>query len=398
MRLFRSLSAVFCSMRPQLGGLQASSGHARHLVAPVMRSLAVLVMVATGLGLLACSETELRLIYEEPTFYEQPDALAPTRWTDTFQQRTVEASDILFVVDSSCSMQDEQEELAANFESFIQTFVNSSTIDYHVGVVEGALNADDSENWGILEQLPDGSRWIDPDTGSSADDKIAAFTEISNVGTDGPASCEMGLQAARSALSYQTYPGRPNEGFYREEALLSLVILSDEPDHGQDSGDPLFGGGGCGGVHPDEFIPWFLYDLKGQHNQDLLVFTGIVGDRPGGCGDSNNGADEGAGYWEVIDGVEGNFLSICDDDWSEFLTQLGLESAGLKRSFHLKRSPSVSSLSVTLNGVEADSAIWSYNPITNAIDFPVEHMPEELAMIEVSYFLIEDQGSTAPPE
>jgi hypothetical protein len=357
-----------------------------------------LILAFLPVVLLSCSETELRVIYEEPTFYEQPDALAPTLWTDSFQQRTVEASDILFVVDSSCSMQDEQDELAANFENFIQTFVNSSTIDYHVGVIQGALNGSDSENWGILETLPDGSRWIDQNTGSTAQDKIDAFNEIANVGTNGPGSCEMGLQAARSALTYQSYPGRPNEGFYRDDALLSLIILSDEPDHGQDPGDPLFGGGACGGVHPDEFIPWFLYDLKGQHNQDLLIFTGIVGDRPGGCGTSENGADEGTGYWEVLDGVEGNFLSICDDDWSDFLTQLGLESAGLKRSFHLKRSPSVTSLSVTIDGLEVENDSWSYNPITNAIDFPIEHMPAELAIIEVSYFLIEDQGSTVPPE
>ena len=89
-----------------------------------------LALVLLPVVLLSCSETELRVIYEEPTFYEQPDALAPTLWTDSFQQRTVVASDILFVVDSSCSMQDEQDELAANFESFIQTFVNSSTIDF----------------------------------------------------------------------------------------------------------------------------------------------------------------------------------------------------------------------------------------------------------------------------
>jgi hypothetical protein len=362
-------------------------------------NLAQVLLLTFALAMAAsCSETELRVIYDKPTFYEQPDALGPTLWTDLFQQRTVEASDVLFVVDNSCSMQDEQDELAANFESFIQTFVNSATIDYHVGVVRGDLDSGDSDAWGILEELPAGGRWIDQNTGSTPQDKIDAFNEIANVGTSGPGSCEMGLQAARSALTYQTYPGRPNEGFYREDALLSLIILSDEIDHGQDQGDPFFGGVGCGGVAPSEFIPWFLHDLKGPHNQDKVLFTGIVGDQPDGCTNGDNIAQEGLGYWEVIDGVDGNFLSICSDDWSDFLTQLGLESAGLKRSFHLKRSPSVSSLSVTIDGIEAVAEIWSYNPITNAIDFPIEYMPAELAEIAVSYFLIEDQGSSAPSE
>ena len=73
-----------------------------------MARLILLLAILPAL-LFSCSETELRVIYEEPTFYEQPDALAPTLWTDTFQQRTVEASDILFVVDNSCSMIDEQQ-------------------------------------------------------------------------------------------------------------------------------------------------------------------------------------------------------------------------------------------------------------------------------------------------
>jgi len=358
---------------------------------PIVVVLCLVAALSTG-----CSETDLRVIYLEPTFYEQPDALGPTLWVDSFQQRTVEASDVLFVVDNSCSMQDEQDELAANFSNFIETFVNSSTIDYHIGVVRGDLLSGDSDNWGILEELPAGGRWIDPDTGSTPQDKIDAFTEIANVGTSGPGSCEMGLQATRSALTYQSYPGGPNDGFYRDDALLSLIILSDESDHGQEQGDPIFGGGACGGVHPNEFIPWFLYDLKGPNNQDKLLFTSIIGDRPGGCSNGDNSADQGDGYWEVIDGVDGNFLSICSDDWSEFLTQLGLESAGLKTSFHLRRSPAVGSLAVTIDAVPTEPESWSYNPVTNAIDFPLEHMPRELAEISVSYFLVEDAGSSVP--
>ena len=58
------------------------------------------LVLALGLFALAsCSDTQLHTIYEEPTIYDLPDALGPTLWTDTFQQRTVEASDILFVVD-----------------------------------------------------------------------------------------------------------------------------------------------------------------------------------------------------------------------------------------------------------------------------------------------------------
>jgi hypothetical protein len=200
----------------------------------------------------------------------------------------------------------------------------------------------------------------------------------------------MGLQSSFSALTYQGNPGRPNEGFYREDAMLTVVQISDEIDHWDDGG--IFGGS-CGGISPTEYIPWFLYSLKGSGNQDKLIFTAIVGDRPGGCSTADDSAAEGEGYWEVIDGVGGHFLSVCSDDWSVFLTELGYEAAGLKRSFHLRRIPIEDTLVVTLDGVEAVEGTWTYSQITNSIDFPIEFVPEELAMIEVTYQLAEDTGT-----
>jgi len=337
------------------------------------------------LALASCSETQLRTIYEEPTIYDQPDALGPTIWTDEFQQRTVEASDILFVVDDSCSMEDEQEELAANFDNFIQSFVGTN-LDYHIGVARGDLEPGAAEEWGVLEQLSDGTRWIDASTA----DPVSAFNDIANVGSSGSGECEMGLQSSFAALTYQSNPGRPNEGFYREDAMLTLVLISDEIDHWDAGG--LFGGN-CNGISPTEYIPWFLYSLKGSGNQDKLIFTAIVGDRPGGCSTNDDSAAEGEGYWDVIDGVGGNFLSVCSDDWSGFLTELGYEAAGLKRSFHLRRIPIAETISVTIDGEEPAAGVWSYSPVTNSIDFPIEHVPDELAMVTVTYQLAEDTGT-----
>jgi len=340
-----------------------------------------LAVVAVG----ACSETELRTVYEEPQFFDQPDNLGPTVWVDEFQQRTVPESDILFVVDNSCSMSDEQELLATNFDAFIQSFIDT-TLDYHIGVVEGDLAPGSPNDWGILREY-NGARWIDPDT----PDPITAFNDLANVGDAGDGSCEMGLSGSHSALTTQSQIGRPNEGFYREDALLSIIIVTDEPDR-YDS----FGLGSCDGIGPDEYIPWFLYDLKGPTGADKVFFTGIIGDRPGGCETSENSADEGTGYWEVIDAVGGNFLSICSDDWATFLTELGLEAAGMKRTFYLRRIPKEDTLQVTIDGTPADESTWSYDRTTNSITFPIEFIPPELSVVEVTYELIEDVGSVPP--
>ncbi len=355
-----------------------------------MRKTALLI---AGLLLVACSDNTLRVIYEEAPLAEQPDALGPTIWTDEFQQRTVEASDILFVVDDSCSMEDEQEELAANFDNFIQHF-DGTNLDYHIGVVRGDLEPGATDDWGILETLPDGSKWIDADTA----DPTGAFNAIANVGAGGSGECEMGLQASFSALQYQTNPGRPNEGFYREDALLTLVVVSDEVDHGGDETTiPLFPS--CEGILPVEYIPWWMNSLKGVGNQDKLIWNGIVGDRPGGCDANGNTADEGHGYWEVIDAVGGNHLSVCSNDWSEFLTQLGFEAAGLKTSFQLRRIPLESTIVVEIDGLEsAEGVVWTYDRTRNAIDFPIEQVPEELSIVTVTYQLAEDTGFIVPED
>ena len=53
---------------------------------------------------------------------------------DVFQQERRNTVDILVVVDNSCSMQEEQEKLSSNFESFISAFVGVD-VDWQIGIV-----------------------------------------------------------------------------------------------------------------------------------------------------------------------------------------------------------------------------------------------------------------------
>lgn len=342
--------------------------------------------IAAVFALSACSEQSLQVVYELPTFSEQPAALGPTLWVDEFQQRTVQKSDVLFVVDNSGSMGDDQGTLASNFDSFISSF-QDSTLDWHVGVVAGDLDGNQNE-WGRLREYG-GERWVHSDT----PDPVAAFNAMANIGADGAGSCEMGLEASFNALGWLAGNGQWNAGFYREDALLSIVIVSDEADHGGVA-DPF---GGCDGITPDEYIPWLLYNLKGPGGSEMIFFTGIIGDRPSGCETGQNSADVGEGYWEVIDAVEGNFHSLCSTDWGAFLYGLGLEAAGLKSSFRLRRVPLPESIVVSLDGVVVDSTLWTYDRVQNSVEFPVDQIPPALTEVRVEYVLAEDaSGAIAP--
>ncbi|MCK6527481.1 hypothetical protein L6R50_07910 [Myxococcota bacterium] len=313
---------------------------------------------------------------------EQPDALEAETVTETFLQRVAAASDILFVVDNSGSMEEEQEALAQNFWNFIQFFADS-TLDYHIGVV---TNDEYFGQWPI-GQLHGDVRYIDPTT----PDPVGTFTANANVGDEGWGECEMGLEAVRRAVTTPLVDGY-NAGFYRESALLSVIVVSDEHDFG--------GTGTCSGIHYSEFIPFFL-DLKGPEGRDLLHFSAIVGDIPGGCTSDWGSADPGTEYHAVVDGVGGSAYSICEHDWEGVLTELGLESAGLRRSFNLSLVPIPESIVVTLDEVPDDDAPahtlelctgqtetcdWKYDPVSNSIEFPdLQRIPPEGGRLQVTY-------------
>ncbi|HNH48307.1 MAG TPA: lamin tail domain-containing protein, partial [Myxococcota bacterium] len=68
--------------------------------------------------LLACTENNFARVYQD----------------DFFQQERINTVDVLLVVDNSCSMVEEQNKLATNFDSFIQFFTEAD-VDWQIGVV-----------------------------------------------------------------------------------------------------------------------------------------------------------------------------------------------------------------------------------------------------------------------
>ncbi len=335
---------------------------------------------------------------------EQPDQLGETYLEDEFIQRTAEASDILFVVDNSCSMAEEQAALQQNFWNFIQFFVDSG-LDYHIGIT----TLDDfSGGFGFPAQWPVGqlfgsTRYIDNNTV----DPVTAFTNNMTMGDQGYGACEVGLEATFRAVSPSPdgYSDQYNAGFYRDAALLSVVIVSDEADG---TTSPMECTDWASYMGYQEFIPW-ITNLKGSHSIDMIQFAAIVGDSPSGCSSPWGDAERGAGYLEVVDGLgedHATFFSICDQDWSDVMTQLGLEAAGLRTSFYLSLVPVEGTLEAYLDPDGADGPdeeiqifedpsysqqySFVYNRVSNSLDFTTDTMPPEGAKLRVVYQIAED--------
>ncbi|MEX1367345.1 MAG: hypothetical protein AB1Z98_29730 [Nannocystaceae bacterium] len=156
--------------------------------------------------------------------------------------QTCEAVDFLFVIDDSESMADNQAKLVANYDAFVggilATVERLETV--HVGVVATDAyehNIGGCRDLGGLVVRTGGANSSRESCGpyaeghhymTEADELDQTFRCAAQVGTDGSAA-EAVLGAAIAALSPPLVEvGACNEGFLRDDALLVLVIVTDE--------------------------------------------------------------------------------------------------------------------------------------------------------------------------
>src|SRR5690606_37791089 len=94
-----------------------------------MRIWPVVPLIAAG-----CAPEYQHVIPPQFEGVMNPRPLEPVRHTDRLLQSNQPEVDVLWVVDSSCSMSDDQAALMTYFPVFFD-FFEGSGIDYHLGVV-----------------------------------------------------------------------------------------------------------------------------------------------------------------------------------------------------------------------------------------------------------------------
>ena len=152
--------------------------------------------------------------------------------------------DFLFVVDNSGSMEDEQANLVANFPNFINGIQSTleNVDEYHVGVTTTdsySSNVAECRVLGGLVVQTGGSASSNQACGPYAtganymtemDDLGTAFECAAQVGTSGSGT-ELPMNALEAAVrGDHAGAGQCNEGFLRDDALLVVVIITDEWD------------------------------------------------------------------------------------------------------------------------------------------------------------------------
>lgn len=283
--------------------------------------------------------------------------------TDTFNQLPAPQADVLFVVDNSCSMSQEQSSLGGNLTAFLQ-YARNANIDFHIGVI--TTDATRNTDGGRFRGTP---RIIDPTTANGD----AVFRNTVSLGTGGSGT-ERGLETAYLALS-DPLINTHNAGFLRAAAALAVIFVSDENDFSN---------------RAVTFYENFFRNIKGFGNTSMFSASAVVGTSQSSCNGPGGRATYAPRYISVAQNTGGVVESICAANWGQTLANIGLNSFGLRRQFGLSSAPVASTISVRIDGAQVPQSSgstdnWTFDATTNTITFATSQTPPEGATITVTY-------------
>jgi hypothetical protein len=295
------------------------------------------------------SQGELRFDFEAlpfPLFVPvQGEGVQDARRTDVFTQRTVRETDVLFVIDDSCSMFDDQEALARNVDSFIDQ-ADLRGARFRIGITTTSAGILDGN---LVGQVIDGER-------VSRSSAVRAFNTQAIVGTAG-SGFEQPLESALRVLERADQDTDINKGLLDRQAVLAVVVVTDEDDFSPAS------------------VPFYFQQLTSLTPDGLV--TAVVAGGEFGCGT----AIPSPRLLDFLAFTNGTFLSICGD-WGDNLESLGEVAFGLSARFELVEPvDDTEPIEVRVDGLSV--AGWTYDPTINSIVF--DEPPTEGSRIEVDY-------------
>lgn len=348
-----------------------------------------------------------------PTF-----SFLPTQNTFKQNESTVNNKiDILWVIDNSGSMNGAQQDLKANFDSFIQDFVTKG-YDYKIavtttdawrssasGVVDGDgdlyYSNDDravfkdhgftydnpsSPNCWEENRVDTGVSIITPDTPYIEDTfKTNAIQGVCGNGD------ERAFQSFKAALSTNL-----NAGFLREDSFLSIIIVSDEDDFSHDE-NGFAGYYSYPGLHTVESYNSYLENLTGTSGASKRFSVSAMAIWDQQCVDQQKAVYNSTQliaqrYGALVDLTEGIKGSLCGN-FAQSLLDISNNIIQLSTQFFLEREPDVSTIEISINGVnvpllsenQSGNGGYEYNAESNSIKFYGDYIPEQGATIVVDY-------------
>jgi hypothetical protein len=275
------------------------------------------------------------------------------QWADESFSQTAESQkklDIIWVIDNSGSMSEEQASLGTNFSSFINDFIDEN-VDFKMGVT----TTDTRTNGGGQAYSTSLADLTSAEAQADEADFKADFARHVNVGIRGDGN-EKGLQASESFIN------RYKDSWMRSDAYLVVVYLSDEEDQSPKTKEQ------------------YLAALQAaKTNAGYVKAYSIVNTVPcttgGGitCGYERYGyqADQTGG---TVADIKSNFATVLND--------MGQQIISLLDTFPLAHDPVPGSIEVRVNGVVQSSG-WSVTG--RQLKFDAGSVPAVGATVQVRY-------------
>ncbi len=276
---------------------------------------------------------------------------------------TINTVDILFVVDNSGSMSQEQANLGERIGSFVSKI---SQLNWQIGITTTDQDGNRSGGDGTLLNFPNGSPLISSDMDPVSAQEFLSTTLQTGTGGSGREtgirSTYRAIERTQESLSSTGAPATPgsNDGLVRPGAALAVILISDE-----DESESQFMN-----------MPANLIQLVQATWPDKpFSFHSIIWIP----GDTNcsTGAVQGHRYKELSEMTGGIVSSVCSGNYGPALASIGDGVGELVRSVLLECAPKDTSgngdpdVEIQLgNGQAAPSFVVSGQLVTFSEDLP----------------------------
>lgn len=231
------------------------------------------------------------------------------------------AVDILFVIDNSSSMREEQQKIAQRFDRFIEQLTN---INWRIAITTTDNYYTNNWNNGGLDDFGQNQLFLtsamNPQEAQNLFSRKVRRTES---GWD----TETGIYSVYRSIERTINPKKDFDKeiakFYRNDSALAVVIVSDEDESGsgfKNDGDGLL-----------QLVKTKWNDQKKFQFNSIIVNTSACL--------NGEGATMGIKYEELSKKTNGIVGDICADNYSTILKDIGQGVSSLQKTYNLKCIP-----------------------------------------------------------
>lgn len=271
-------------------------------------------------------------------------------WVDSLVQvKAVDGVDIVWVIDTSGSMNSYQTQLLAGIERMMTALPETGW--------RLVMISTDPDEAAVEQQFPlvPGDSYIDAE-------------DMYNLMGRGPG--EKGFDAIMDYMEVNPYAAT----WMRSDAALLVVFVSDEDDQS----DML--------VSASDFVNWYSSRRFGN-----VFLASIVMQEAdvSVCEGASYGSQPGRTYMDATSMLFGTIVDICEEDWTPGVTDATTQIEPYE-SIELTKEPVPETIRLFVDGqLNWD---WTYDAATNTVFFTV--LPDGGSLVEVGYVVKEESEDT----